>query len=505
MKIAMVAAECFPYAKTGGLGDMVAALAQALHGAGHEVIVVIPKYAAIDVHRHGLQPALGSLGVWMGDRLEWCAVHAVRHGGVPVYFIEFEAYFGRAGMYHDAAFHDYADNPRRFGFLARAALQLCRDLGFAPDVVHAHDWHAALACAYLKTWHWNDPLLGGAASVLTIHNVPYQGVYGLEHCAYLGLPPHVFAAEGRGAINFLRAGLRYADMATTVSPTYADETRAPLHGHGLDPYLIARGADYAGILNGVDYEQWNPATDRLIPRRYSPADMAGKAECKRVLQERFGLETSPDTPLVGMLGRMVGQKGWGLLREPLDGLPALDWIVRTMRVQFALLGSGDSDLQAFAWDSPRRCAETVRAVPGRHPACVGSYIGYDEERAHLIEAGADFFLMPSLYEPSGLNQMYSLKYGTPPIVRATGGLEDSVEQYDERTGGGTGFKFQAATPRALADAVGWAVSTYYDRKAHLAALIQAGMARDFSWHRAVPRYEAAYERARANQHANRYP
>jgi starch synthase len=505
MKIAMVTAECFPYAKTGGLGDMVAALAQALRRAGHEVIVVLPKYASIDAARHGLQPAVSPMGVWMGERLEWCSVHVAHGLGLPVYFIEFDVYYGRAGMYHDADFNDHADNPRRFGFLARAALQLCRDLPFRPDVVHAHDWHAALACAYLKAWHWNDPVLGGAASLLTIHNVPYQGIYGAEHCAYLGLHPHVFAAEGEAAINFLRAGVRHADMANAVSPTYANQTRTPEHGHGLDPWLRARGDDYWGILNGVDYAQWDPAVDALIPQRYTPSDLAGKAECKRVLQLRFGLEVSPDTPVVGMLGRMVAQKGWDLLRAPVDGRPALDHIVRTMRAQFVFLGTGDSDSELFIAKSPGRCAAAVRGVAGRDPDCVGAYIGYDEARAHLIEAGADFFLMPSLYEPCGLNQMYSLKYGTPPIVRATGGLADSVEQYDQRSGDGTGFRFDDATPRALVDAVGWAVSTYYDRPAHLAALRQAGMARDFAWHRSVPSYEAAYERALANKRANRYP
>lgn len=504
MKIAMVAAECFPYAKTGGLGDMVAACAQALQRAGHEVIVVIPKYASIDAERHGLRPALNPLGVWMGERLEWCATYVADNGGVPVYFIEFDAYFGRAGMYHDADFNDYADNPRRFGLLSRAALQLCRDLPFQPDIVHAHDWHAALACVYLKAWHWNDPVLGGAASVLTIHNVPYQGIYGEEHCAYLGLRPQVFGGDGSGTLNFLRAGLRHADMVTTVSPTYAAETCTSDHGHGLDPWLRARGDDYKGILNGVDYEQWDPAVDRLIPRRYTPGDLGGKAECKRVLQQRFGLEVSPDTPLVGMLGRMSEQKGWSLLRGAVGGRPALDHMVRAMRVQFVLLGSGDADIELFVARSAGRCAAAVRGIAGRASDCVGVYIGYDEARAHLIEAGADFFLMPSLYEPCGLNQMYSLKYGTPPIVRRTGGLADSVAQYDERTGGGTGFLFDDATPEALVDTVGWAVSTYYDRPAHLAALRQAGMAQDFAWPRVIPEYEAAYARARANKRSGRY-
>jgi starch synthase len=421
----------------------------------------------------------------MGNAEEWCAVDAAENEGVPVYFIDAEKYYARPGLYHDAEFNDYADNPRRFGFLTRAGLQLCRDIGFAPDIVHVHDWHTALAPAYLKIWHWNDPILGGAASVLTIHNLAYQGQYTTESYDYLGLQWSNFTPdkfEDHGAINFLKGGIQYADMVTTVSPTYANETRTPELGYGLAPYLSDKGPNYIGILNGVDYSQWDPASDRLIPAHYSPADLSGKAACKRELQRRFGLDENPGVPIVGVVSRLAGQKGLDLLAL------AIEPLMRDMLVQFVILGSGDKSLEAF-----------YSQLPARYPGRIGSYIGYNNEVAHWIEAGADFFIMPSIYEPCGLNQMYSLKYGTLPIVRATGGLDDSVQQYDEASGSGTGFKFYEPSASAIYYAVGWAVSTYFDRQPHMRQLILSAMAQNFSWERSAQEYLAAYDRALANK------
>src|SRR5262245_45800331 len=271
-------------------------------------------------------------------------------------------------------------------------------------------------------------------------------------------------------------------MVTTVSPTYASETRTPELGYGLAPYLTDRGPNYVGILNGVDYSQWDPATDRLIPARYSPADLSGKASCKRELQRRFGLEADPGVPIVGVVSRLVAQKGLDLLAQ------AIEPIVSNMRVQFVILGSGDKSLEAF-----------YGQLTSRYLGHIGTYIGYSNELAHWIEAGADFFIMPSIYEPCGLNQMYSLKYGTLPIVRATGGLDDSVQQYDETTGAGTGFKFNEPSARAIYYAVGWAVSTYFDRQPHMRQLIQSAMAQSFTWERSAQEYLQAYERARATK------
>jgi len=485
LKIVMITSECVPFAKTGGLADVVGALPQALRALGHEVIVVMPKYAQIDAARHGLRPFLSPLGVWMGDTEEWCSVHVADNQGVPVYFIEVQKYFARSGLYHDAEFNDYGDNPRRFAFLTRAALQLCRDINFKPNIVHAHDWQAALASAYLKVWHWNDPVLGAAASMLTIHNIGYQGKYGKEHYDYIGLQEGNFTSdkfEDHGDVNFLKGGIHYADMVNTVSPTYANETRSPEYAYGLAPYLNDKGPHYVGILNGIDYEQWNPAVDTLIPARYTPADLAGKAVCKRQLQERFGLDPRADVPLIGVVSRLVNQKGLDKLSDTIEA------IVGQMHVQFAILGSGDKGLETF-----------YGGLPSRYTGRIGSHIGYSNELAHWIEAGSDFFLMPSAYEPCGLNQLYSLKYGTLPIARATGGLEDTVQQYNEATGDGTGFKFQALSAHAIYYAVGWAVSTYYDRPHHMRQMIQTAMAQDYSWENSARAYVTAYRRALGNK------
>lgn len=487
MKIVFLASEAVPFVKSGGLADVVGALSKVLSARGHEVIAILPKYAAIDAARWQLQPFLSPLGVWMGTEEQWCAVHTTSHAGGRFYFIEYEQYFGRSGLYHDAQHEDYADNARRFGFFTRAALQLCRDMRFAADIVHAHDWQSALAPAYLKIWHWNDDVLGGAASVLTVHNIAHQGKYPAVDYDYLGLQQENFTAarfEDFGMINMLKGGIAYADLLTTVSPTYAAETRTPLGGEGLAPVLTDKGTDYWGILNGIDYEEWNPARDALIPARFSAEAMAGKALCKQALQRRLMLEVAPDVALIGVISRFVGQKGLDLLAA------CIERILNTLHVQFAILGAGDQALEGF-----------FGSLPGRYPGRVGSYIGYQEELAHWIEAGADFFLMPSRYEPCGLNQLYSLKYGTLPIVRATGGLNDTVRQYDEATGAGTGFRFFEPTSGAVYDTVGWAVSTYYDRLQHRARMIAAAMAEDFSWARSALAYEAAYARAIANKHA----
>ena len=485
MKIAMIASECVPYVKVGGLGDAVGGLSKALVALGHEVLVIVPKYGSIDAGRWGLRPGVAPLGVWMGDREEWCAAHETVRDGVATWFIESEKHFARPGVYHDPEFRDYGDNARRFGFLCRAALQLLRVIGFSPDVVHVHDWPTAAAAAYLKIWHWDDAVLGRSAGVLTIHNVAHQGLYGAEAYGYLGLRARNFTPdkfEDHGRVNLLKGGIAFADAINAVSPTYAREALGPIGGHGLGLSLAARGERYTGILNGVDYTEWDPAVDRRIPARYSRNDLAGKAECKRELQQRMGLEVDPAIPLVGAVCRFVDQKGMDLVAAAIDG------VLEVMRVQFAVLGSGEKGLERF-----------FGALPARRPGRAASWIGYDEDLAHWIEAGADFFLMPSRFEPCGLNQIYSLRYGTPPIARATGGLDDTIEQYDEVAGTGTGFKFDALTSRAVHDTIGWAVSTFYDRPDHLARMRREGMSREFSWERSAREYEAMYERAKATR------
>ncbi|MCB9276975.1 MAG: glycogen synthase, partial [Lewinellaceae bacterium] len=313
----MIASECVPYAKTGGLADVVGALPKALKQMGHDVRIIIPRYASIDAKKFGIMPYHRPMGVWMGGVEEWCSVDQARtEEGVPVYFIEHHGYFGREGIYNNARNEDYLDNPRRFAFFTRAALQLCIDRNFKADIIHVHDWPTAPAAAYLKTWFQGSTVLGGAASVLTIHNIAHQGKYGRDQYGYTGLGWEQFTAEkfeDLGNINYLKGGIHFADMVATVSPTYAEETRNSELGAGLNTYLQAKGEAYTGILNGVDYGEWNPETDPLIPARYSAGNLQGKAVCKEALQQHFGLEVDPYVPLFGVVSRFASQKGLDLL------------------------------------------------------------------------------------------------------------------------------------------------------------------------------------------------
>ena len=489
LKILMIASEGVPFIKTGGLADVIGALSASLRSLGHDVIVVLPKYSLIDASKYDLELFHYPMGVWMGNDEAWCAVYRAGSGSnVPTYFIDSQNYFARNGIYHDAEVKEYIDNPRRFGFFSRAALQFARDIGFAPDIVHAHDWQTALAAAYLKIWYWNDEVLGFAASYLTIHNIGYQGVFHAKDYDYLGLQEENFVPdkfEDHNRINFLKGGIFYADGINTVSPSYAIETRTPEMAHGLAPYLNNRGDDYVGILNGVDYSKWNPATDMLIPKNYDIGNMAGKKVSKQALQLRLGLDENVEIPLIGIVSRFASQKGIDILAEVIES------VLKNMCVQFAILGSGDLDLECYYGD-----------LPLRYPGQIGAVIGFDNELAHWIEAGADFFLMPSRYEPCGLNQIYSLRYGTLPIVRATGGLDDTVQQYVENTGEGTGFKFNEPSGHAIYYTIGWAVSTYYDRKEHFLKMQKLAMEQYFSWEKSAKAYEGAYHRAIKNKHAN---
>ncbi len=481
LKILMVSSECVPFAKTGGLADVVGALPLALEKLGHQALVVLPLYSAIDREKFQLHEELSPFGVWMGNCQQWCAVYKSEVAGFATYFIEFEKYFGREGYYHDELLNDYVDNAERFGFLSLAALQLCKAIGFDPDIVHGHDWQGAVAVAAVRDWYHSDPVLGKAAGVLTIHNLAYQGLYDKSAVDYLGLGWQNFHSdrwESWGQLNLLKGGIVAAHWVNTVSPTYAVETKTPEFGCGLAPYLNNRGESYWGILNGVDYAQWTPETDKTLVATYGAKDLKGKALNKKALQARMNLESDPSIPLIGVVSRFAPQKGLDQLAE------VIERIVTDMRVQFVVLGSGNKALEAF-----------YGGISQRFPGKIGSSIGYDDSVSHLIEAGSDFFIMPSLFEPCGLNQLYSLKYGTLPIVRATGGLEDSVIQYDEVTGAGTGFKYYDANPTAIYYCVGWAVSTWYDRPKHYRKLQQAAMAQDYSWDRSARLYVEMYLKA----------
>ncbi|NLB35271.1 MAG: glycogen synthase [Elusimicrobia bacterium] len=479
LKILMVSPEAVPYIKSGGLADAVGALAETLARAGHEVGVVLPLYSAIDYTKNKLEPFHSPMEVYTGESRELCAVHrSISSSGVNYYFIEYNAFYSRDGIYHDPDFKDFTDNAKRYAFLSGAALKLCLDIGFKPDIVHAHDWQGAAAMAYLKIWYHSDPILSSAKGFLTIHNLGHQGVYPVENYNYLGFGWENFTSdkyEDHGRINLLKGGMFFADAVNTVSPNYARETLYGGMDEGLGNFLHSKGNKYFGILNGADYSEWDPSTDKFLPANYSSEDLAGKRICKEKLQDEFKLKRHADVPIIGVVGRFAYQKGIDVIASVIDG------ILQNMEIQFVILGTGDKSLEHFFGDLPKRW-------PGK----AGSYIGYSNELAHLIEAGSDLFLMPSRYEPCGLNQIYSLRYGTLPIVRDTGGLTDTVEQYIEADGSGTGFLFKDLNSTSLYFTVGWAISTYYDRKNHMSKMIQSAMAKNFSWEKAAEEYLRAY-------------
>lgn len=484
MKILMVTAETVPFAKTGGLADMVSALAIQLAEMGHDVRIVMPRYYRID--RNRLSKLEGPMAIAAGQAETWSAVYETRMPGcekIPVYFIDHEQCFGRDGVYGVPSETDFHDNPYRFAVLCHGAFQLCRKLGWMPDIMHCHDWstclvpvllkHVCRYCGFERT-----------ASVLTIHNQGYQGQYSKDSFPALGIDWGLYYGAGfehEGGINFLQAGVSCADMITTVSPTYAHEIQTPEGGFGMDGLLRVRSDVIKGILNGADLRQWNPEIDKKIPAQYSAKNMAGKAVCKRELQEHMGLEVNPDVPVIGIITRLVDQKGIAEIFAPTYG--SIYQICTEMNVQVAVLGSGES------W-----CENEIRALQSKLPN-LRAYIGYDDALSHLIEAGSDFFLMPSKYEPCGLNQIYSMIYGTLPIVKRTGGLADTVENYNQNTGDGTGFVFDQLTPRSVYDTVGWAVWAYYNRKDHIRKMQQAGMKKTFTWDEAAQKYEAVYREA----------
>jgi len=486
LNILIVSSECVPFAKTGGLGDVVGSLPSFLKKLGHNIIVVIPLYSFIDISKHNINTAIDKMNVNMAFEDISCSVSKTSlPGDVPVYLVDYEPFFDRSNIYHDNYFNDYQDNPKRFAFLSKAALNICRELDFRPDIVHANDWHTAILPAYIKRHYKDDPVFNRAASVLTIHNIAYQGKYDRYFYDYSGLGYEDFIPdrfECYNAVNFLKGGIYFADAVNTVSKGYALETKTKEGGYGLDPYLNRRGDDYVGILNGVDYSEWDPAKDTLIPSNYSYYDFKGKAVCKSVLQQQLNLNQSDTTPVIGIISRLVEQKGFYILAECIED------ILNTMDVQFAILGAGDNHLEAL-----------YSNLSYRFPGKTGSFIGYNNKLAHLIESGSDFFIMPSLYEPCGLNQIYSLKYGTLPIVRATGGLNDTIENYNQESGEGTGFKFKDPSGKAIYNTVKWALDTYNMRKPHLQKLIKTAMEQNFSWDKSAVEYVNLYYRAIGNK------
>lgn len=479
----MVSAEAVPFAKTGGLADAVSALAMTLTNMGHDVKIVIPRYYKID--RAKLTQLEGPMGVPVGGGEAWTAVYETSMPDcekLKVYFIDHEQSFGRDGIYGTPSETDFHDNPYRFSILCHGAFQLCRKLGWIPDVIHCHDWSACPALVFLKhIYRYQD--FKNTNGILTIHNLGYQGQYSKENFQSFGIDWNLYYGAGfehHGGINLLQAGITSADMITTVSPTYANEIQTAEGGFGLDGLLRVRRDVVCGILNGVDLRSWNPKTDKRIPKNYDFKTIKDKAINKKALQEKFGLEVNPDIPLFGIVTRLADQKGIAELFAPTYG--CMYNMCSNLKIQVVVLGSGE------AW-----CENEINTLQSKL-SNFRAYIGYDENLSHLIEAGSDFFIMPSRYEPCGLNQIYSMLYGTLPIVRRTGGLADTVENYNEATGEGTGFVFEQLTPGAVYDTVGWATYAYYNKKDHILKMQKTGMSKTFTWDKSAEEYLEVYSR-----------
>jgi starch synthase len=473
LDIAFVTSEMTPFMKTGGLADVAAALPRALARLGHHVTVFLPRYGRI-----AFPPGefAGSVHVPVDATPRSAGFYRRRlEEGVDVVFIEHPPFFDRPSAY-GAHGDDYADNRLRFAFLARASLEYLRSRGQRPDVFHAHDWQAGLVPVYLKAFYWDDPALYRSPSLFTIHNLAYQGNFATDTLDVLGLPWHLGADHAlghNGGISYMKGGIQFAEMVSTVSPQYAREIQGAEMGYGLDGTLRARSGDLVGILNGVDYGEWDPRVDPHIAARYSADDLAGKAACQRDLLQAVGLPQDPDLPVVGIISRLVEPKGLDIVVDAWH-----DLLQRPMRM--VVLGTGDPRLE-----------QGFRALAERAPDRFAVRLTYDEALAHKIEAGADVFLMPSRFEPCGLTQMYSLRYGTVPVVRATGGLYDTVEPWDAATRRGTGFRFDHPDGTGLLWALDQALETMKDPQAWR-TLMRNGMERDFSWDRSALAYVDAY-------------
>jgi starch synthase len=483
LRVLLVASEASPFAKTGGLGDVAAALPRALRALGHDVRILMPRYRGVEGHASGIRTVVPRLEVPVGDRLvEGALLVTETSAGVPVYFLQQDHYFDRDGLYGTAD-GDYPDNCERFVFFCRGALEalIALDGGgrdaWRPQIVHANDWQSGLIAVYLRTLYRDHPALRSVATVFTIHNLAYQGVFWHYDMPLTGLGWDVFTPAGLefyGRLNFLKGGLVFSDLLTTVSRTYAAEIRTPEFGNGLEGVLEERAQDLYGVVNGIDHELWNPAKDPALPRPYSAAEPEGKIVCREALRRELGLDEATG-PLVAMVTRLVGQKGIDLALESLPGM-----LEAGCRV--ALLGSGEAPLEE-AW----------REAAASHPRMVAARIGYDPELASRMYAGADCFLMPSRYEPCGLAQLIALRYGAAPVVRRTGGLADTVTEFDPARRTGTGFLFDALSADALLDAVRRAAAAF-GRPELWGALVKNAMTEDFSWDASAREYAQLYRK-----------
>ncbi|MGB2869737.1 MAG: glycogen synthase GlgA [Bacteroidota bacterium] len=484
LNILFVSSEVDPFAKTGGLADVSSALPKAIKELGHEIRIMMPRYRFISERKFKLHDIirLKDIPIPVGSSTEVGNVKSSFISDlkekVQVYFLDNENYFGRDGVYQSPATKkDYKDNDERFVFFCRGALETLKRLGWQPDIIHCNDWQTGLIPAYMKALYSHDPFFKHVKTVFTIHNMAYQGAFPADSFAKSGLPKELFSPDGVEAyhkFNFLKAGLRFSDSITTVSEKYAQEIcTSDEFGAGLNGFLATRRKDLKGILNGIDYHLWNPSADEFIYRKYDAKSVEAKTDNKKALVAKFDLPYVETRPVLGGITRLVDQKGFELVLEILDEIVKLD-------VQFILLASGEKEIE-------RR----FEAFQKRHPKNFGLFLGFDDELAHMIEAGSDMFVMPSKYEPCGLNQMYSMRYGTVPIVRATGGLDDTVEDYSG-SGKGTGFKFEKYDSKELLKAIHRAVKVYQQPE-EWKKLMRNGMQKDFSWEHSAKKYINLYK------------
>jgi starch synthase len=478
MHIAFVASECVPFSKTGGLADVVGALPRALAALGHQVSVYLPRYRQTKLADQ--QVVARSVTVPFDDQYRFASVvNAGNSAGVRCYFVDYPPYFDRDALYGTSA-GDYPDNAERFALFSRAVLEASKILG-VPHVFHCHDWQSALVPVMLRTLYAEDPAFREVATVFTIHNMGYQGLFPSDILPLLMLPWDLLTIskmEFFGQVNFLKGALVFSDFITTVSKKYSQEIQTTEFGFGLEGVLRNRAATVTGILNGVDYDEWSPQTDKFAAAKYTPQDLSGKLKCKQDLLNAFGVSNADlKLPVIGIVSRFAAQKGFDLIAQVMDRLALEDMIV-------VALGAGDKLYE-----------EMFQRLNKQFPNKIAVKVAYDNAIAHKIEAGADMFLMPSKYEPCGLNQIYSLKYGTIPIVRATGGLDDTIEPWDARTGKGTGFKFTDYNGEALLATIKQALVAFRDQSSWQ-TLMRNGMSRDFSWGASAREYGKIYDRVR---------
>lgn len=483
MKIAFLASEAVPYVKTGGLGDVVGSLPLYLARLGLEINLFLPFYLEVQEKNWPLTQAAEIKARWQGKESVW-SLWEYKTPEIRVFFIQNDTYYARRGIYGTPS-GDHPDNAERFAFYSLCSLQALKAIGFKPDLIHAHDWQAAISLAYLRQIYKNDPFFESVKSLFTIHNLAYQGIFPPEVLERLGLPEKVFnfrEMEFYGQVNFLKAGLVYSDAISTVSPNYSREIQQPEYGFGLDGVLRERSSVLFGILNGIDNSIWNPEKDRLLPYNFHRSDLSGKKKCKAELLRLFNFSSgSPDLPVAGMVSRLTDQKGFDLVAASLDDLFSLG-------LRLVILGQGD-----------KRYQDLLLQLQKEKQEFLGIRIAFDEALAHLIIAGSDLFLVPSRFEPCGLTQMYSLRYGTIPVVRAVGGLEDTIEEFDPISLRGNGFKFKEYSAVALVKAIRRALD-FYQQPAFWSSLIQNAMVADFSWERAAREYAQLYKRIMSFNH-----